>query len=78
MPIGGTKTGLFGAGSGVGNYFGDESLGDCQFGASAITQSGDSTAIDSVLSTGSESGGPGASSYGTGVTNQLVPNPSAC
>lgn len=67
MPIGGSKVGLFGAGTGDKNYFGDESLGDCQFGASAITQTGDSTAIDTVLTTGSESGGPGSSSYGTGV-----------
>ena len=52
------------AGAGGGNYFGDKSLGNCQFGASAITQTGDSTAIDTVLTTGSEAGGPGNSSYG--------------
>ena len=56
------------------NYFGDGSLGACQFGASAITQTGDSVTIDDVLSTGSESGGPGSNSYGG--TN--VPNTSAC
>ena len=78
MPIGAAKAGFFGAGIATENYFGDEGLGDCQFGASAITQSGDTTAIDTVLSTGSESGGPGSSSYGNGNTNQLVPNPSAC
>jgi len=56
-----------------GNYFGDGSLGDVTFGASSITQANDSTAIDTVLSTGSESGGPGSSSYGGSV-----PNSSAC
>ena len=56
------------------NYFGDGSLGTCQFGASSITQTGDSVAIDTVLSTGSESGGPGSNSYGG--TN--VANTSAC
>ena len=65
MPIGAEKVGLFAAaGAGVGNYFGDESLGNCQFGASSITQTGDSTAIDTVLTTGSEAGGPGNNSYG--------------
>jgi len=78
MPIGGSKIGFFGAGVANNNYFGDESLGDCQFGASSITQSGDTTAIDTVLTTGSEAGGPGSSSYGNGDTNQLVPNSSAC
>ena len=75
MPIGSEKAGLMGAaGSGAAspNYFGDGSLGDCQFGASSITQTGDSTAIDTVLTTGSEAGGPGSSSYGT-----VVPNSSA-
>ena len=56
-----------------GNYFGNGELGTCQFGASSITQTGDTVAIDGVLSTGSESGGPGSSSYGHGV-----PNDSAC
>jgi len=76
MPIGGTKVGLFAAGEAA-NYFGDGSLGDCQFGASAITQTGDSVAIDTVLTTGSESGGPGASSYGN-VYNENVPYDTAC
>lgn len=78
MPIGGAKVGFFGAGVANENYFGNESLGDCQFGASSITQSGDTAAIDTVLTTGSESGGPGSSSYGNGNTNQLVPYSSAC
>ena len=74
MPLGAEKAALMGAAAGgEKNYWGDESLGDCQFGASAITQSGDSTAIDDVLTTGSESGGPGSSSYGSSV-----PNDSAC
>jgi len=76
MPIGGAKAGFFAAGVANENYFGDESLGNCQFGASAITQTGDSTAIDTVLTTGSESGGPGSSSYGTG-TAQTIPYSSA-
>ena len=76
MPLGSEKIALMGTSGAASspNYFGDGSLGDCQFGASAITQSGDSTAIDTVLSTGSESGGPGSSSYGG--TN--VPYTSAC
>jgi hypothetical protein len=74
MPIGSEKVGLMAAaGVGGGNYFGDGSLGNCQFGASAITQTGDSTAIDTVLTVGSEAGGPGASSYGGSILN-----PSAC
>ena len=77
MPIGGAKAGLFAAGVATENYFGDESLGNCQFGASGITQTSDTTAIDTVLTTGSEAGGPGSSSYGNG-TAQTVPNTSAC
>jgi len=74
MPLGAEKAALMGAAAGgEKNYWGDESLGDCQFGASGITQSGDSTAIDTVLTTGSEAGGPGSSSYGT-----TVPNDTAC
>ena len=74
MSLGAVKQSLLGAaGAGGGNYFGDGSLGDCQFGASGITQSGDTVAIDTVLTTGSEAGGPGSSSYGDGV-----PNDSAC
>ena len=38
-----------------GNYFGDGSLGDCQFGENGITQSGHTVDIDEVLSHGSES-----------------------
>ena len=61
-----------------GNYFGDQSLGDCSFTADGITQTGDSTAIDTVLTTGSESGGYGTNTYGaTTTTNDgAVPNPS--
>jgi hypothetical protein len=56
-----------------GNYFGNGSLGNCTFGASGITQTSDTVSIDSVLTTGTESGGPGTSSYGSSV-----PNSSAC
>jgi len=74
MPLGAEKAGLMGAAGGaVSNYFGDGSLGNCQFGASAITQTSDTVAIDTVLTTGSEAGGPGSSSYGA-----RVPNSSAC
>jgi len=76
MPIGGAKAGFFAAGVANENYFGDESLGNCQFSSSSITQTSDSTAIDDVLTTGSESGGTGTSSYGTG-TDQTVPNDGA-
>ena len=67
MPLGAEKVGMFGAAGGGAssvNYMGDGSLGACTFGASSITQTGDSTTIDDVLTTGSESGGPGTSSYG--------------
>ena len=75
MPLGSEKAALMGAAGGAAspNYFGDGSLGNCQFGASSITQTGDSTSIDTVLTTGSEAGGPGSSSYGS-----VVPNSSAC
>ncbi len=73
MPLGTEKAALIGGGASEANYFGNGSLGDCQFGSSSITQSGDSTAIDTVLTTGSESGGPGSNSYGS-----QVPNDSAC
>ena len=76
MPIGGAKAGFFAAGVANENYFGDESLGNCQFSASSITQTGDSTAIDDVLNGGSEAGGTTTSSYGNG-TYQLVPNADA-
>lgn len=75
MPLGSEKAALMAAsgGGGLSQYFGDGGLGNCQFGASAITQTGETVAIDSVLSTGSESGGPGSNSYGS-----QVPNSSAC
>ena len=73
MPFGTEKATLMGSGAGAVNYWGDGNLGDCTFGASAITQTGDTIAIDTVLSTGSEAGGPGSSSYGN-----VVPNSSAC
>ena len=62
-----------------GNYFGDSSLGTCQFGTSAVTQSGESVDIDDVLTTGTESGGSSANTYGaTTTTNDgAVPNPVA-
>ena len=69
MPLGAEKAVLMGAaGVASGNYFGDGSLGNCQFGASSITQTSDSVSIDTVLSTGSEAGGPGSNSYGDGVS----------
>ena len=55
------------------NYFGNSDLGTVTFGASSVTQSGQTSTIDSVLSTGTASGGPGSSSYGG-----AVPNSSAC
>ena len=55
----------FGISSG-GNYFGDGSLGDCQFGASGVTQSGHTVDIDDVLSKGSESGGGVSQWYNSG------------
>jgi len=74
MPIGAEKAALMAAaGVAGGNYFGDGSLGNCQFGASSITQTSDSVAIDTVLAVGSEAGGPGTTSYGSEVLN-----PSAC
>ena len=57
-----------------GNYFGNGELGNCQFSSGGITQTSDTVAIDTVLTTGSEASGPGTSSYNT---NQ-VPNSSAC
>ena len=55
------------------NYFGNSDLGTVTFGSSSVSQSGQTSTIDSVLSTGSASGGPGSSSYGG-----AVPNSSAC
>jgi len=48
------------------NYYGNGELGDVTFSTGSITQTNDSVAIDSVLTTGSEAGGSGASSYGSG------------
>ena len=56
--------GKYYSGSQAGNYFGNGELGTVTFGASSITQTGDTVAIDTKLTTGSESGGPGGSSYG--------------
>jgi|TARA_R110000824_G_C15194498_1_gene675115 hypothetical protein len=78
MPLGAAKVGLMAASTANANYFGDGSLGDCQFGASGITQSGDSVAIDAVLTTGSEAGGPAAVTYGSGTQTNQIQNPSAC
>jgi len=50
-----------------GNYFGTGALGNVQFSDGSITQTSDTTAIDSVLTTGSEAGGTGTSSYGGNV-----------
>ena len=55
------------------NYFGNSDLGTVTFGSSSVSQSGQTSTIDSVLSTGTASGGPGSSSYGG-----TVPNSSAC
>ena len=76
MPLGAEKAALMGASAsagGLSQYFGDGSLGNCQFGASSITQTGDTVSIDTVLTTGTEAGGPGSNSYGS-----QVPNSSAC
>ena len=55
------------------NYYGDSSLGNVTFGTSGATQSGNTTGLDSVLTTGSIAGGGGSSSYG-----DQVPNSSEC
>ena len=78
------------SGAQAGNYFGNGELGDVTFGASSITQSNDTVAIDTKLSTGSESGGPGTNSFafsaqgpGPGqnfpwtYTTRYTPNPTA-
>jgi hypothetical protein len=62
-------TGKYYIGSIPGNYYGDGSLGNCTFGASSITQTSDTAAIDTVLTTGSEAGGPGTNPYGTSCLN---------
>jgi hypothetical protein len=67
------SSGKYYTGVDAANYFGDSDLGTCTFGASAVTQTGETSDIDTVLSTGSETGGPGSSSYGGSV-----PNSSAC
>ena len=77
MPLGTEKAALMGAAGGAGsvNYMGDGSLGACTFGDSSITQTGHSTAIDNVLTTGSEAGGPGTSSYGHGDGTTTINQP---
>ena len=79
MPLGSQKAGFMAASAGGGgNYFGDGSLGDCRFGASAITQSGETVDIDTVLTLGTESGGPGTNVYGSENSgNNPVPNTDA-
>lgn len=57
------SSGKYYSGSQVGNYYGDGSLGNCQFTSSTITQSSNTTAINTVLARGSTSG-PVASNYG--------------
>ena len=57
------SSGKYYSGSQVGNYYGDDSLGNCQFTSSTITQSSNTTAINTVLARGSTSG-PVASNYG--------------
>ena len=67
----------------AGNYFGNGELGTVTFGASSITQTGDTVAIDTKLTTGSEAGGAGSSRYGgnaldTGGNTITINNPSSC
>ena len=57
-----------------GNYYGDDSLGNCQFKTSGITQTGHTQAINGYLTTGSSGSGPGNSSYGNEVGQADVPN----
>ena len=54
------------------NWLGDGSLGTAQFSTTGISQTGGSVDIDSVLSTGTKMGGPGASSYGGGLPSSGV------
>ena len=49
------------------NYFGNGELGTVTFANGSASQSGEVIGLDSVLTTGSEAGGGGASSYGTGT-----------
>jgi len=65
-------------GKSAGNYFGNSELGTVQFGASSITQSSHSVGIDTKLSVGTSSSGPGNSSYGgwsAASRNKEVPVP---
>ena len=57
------SSGKYYSGAQAGNYYGDGSLGNCQFTSSTITQSSNTTAINTVLARGSTSG-PVASNYG--------------
>jgi len=73
----------FYSGGVAGNYFGNGELGTVTFGASSISQTGDTVAIDTKLTTGSEAGGPGSSRYGgnasdTGGNTITINNPSSC
>ena len=74
-----------------GNHFGDGTLGNCQFLSSGIAQASNTTDIDTVLTTGSVSSGPGNNSYGghnvsgtaevgapTSQSHTNVPNCTAC
>jgi len=78
------SSGKYYSGSQAGNYFGNGELGDVTFGASGITQTNNTVDIDTKLSTGSEVGGPGNSSYGGtlqengNVREDRFPFPSAC
>lgn len=51
------------------NYFGTGALGNCTFGSSSCTQSGETDNVDSFLTTGSKAAGGGSSSYGDQVPN---------
>ena len=73
----------FYSGGVAGNYFGNGELGTVTFGASSISQTGDTVAIDTKLTTGSEAGGAGSSRYGgnaldTGGNTTTINNPSSC
>ena len=63
-----TITNYFSGGSEP-NYFGTGALGDCTFGSSSCTQSGETDNVDSFLTTGSKAAGGGSSSYGDQVPN---------
>ena len=72
------NAGKYFSGAQAGNYFGDGSLGDVVFGASSITQTNDTVAIDTKLSTGSEAGGPGTNSYGFSAQGCTTGNDPPC